>query len=124
MSAKVLLASVFRALVVVAALLVLQSDSAEGEIASYYGYELAGSPTASGEPFDPRGYTAASWVYPLGTELLVCYPETGACATVRVNDRGPAAGLGRDLDLSLGAADAIGLRWAGVDAITVEVVGT
>ena len=87
-------------------------------VASYYGYELAGSPTASGEPFDPYGYTAASLTYPLGTYLSVCYRE---CITVRVNDRGPYA-AGRDLDLSLGAADAIGLRWAGVDAVTVEVV--
>src|SRR5215203_26689 len=33
-----------------------QTDGAQTMVASYYGYELAGSPTASGEPFDPEEY--------------------------------------------------------------------
>ncbi|MEJ7820498.1 MAG: septal ring lytic transglycosylase RlpA family protein, partial [Rubrobacteraceae bacterium] len=54
----------------VASLTALQSEAqAEPLVSSYYGYELAGSPTASGEPFDPAGYTAASLTYPLGTQL-------------------------------------------------------
>ena len=90
--------------------------SAYPAVSSWYGYELAGSPTASGELFAPEGYTAASLDYPLGTHLEVCY-ELG-CVEVVVNDRGPYV-AGRGLDLSLGAAEAIGLTGAGVDVVEV-----
>ncbi len=93
------------------------SVAGSGEvIASYYGYELAGSLTASGEPFEPLGLTAAHKTLPLGTIVTVCYEE---CVTVRVNDRGPFV-AGRDLDLSLGAAQAIGFDSVGVGAISVS----
>jgi rare lipoprotein A (peptidoglycan hydrolase) len=39
--------------------------------ATDYGYGLGGSPTASGHPFDPEGYTAAHRRLPLGTRLRV-----------------------------------------------------
>ncbi len=105
----------------VASLTALQSEAqAEPLVSSYYGYELAGSPTASGEPFDPAGYTAASLTYPLGTQLLVTYG--GNSVVVTVNDRGPYV-AGRQLDLSQGAADAIGLTAAGFDVVDVQVVG-
>ena len=88
-------------------------------IASYYGYELAGSPTASGEPFDPTAYTAAHKTMPLGTQLQVDYG--GNSVTVTVNDRGPYI-AGRDLDLSQAAAETIGLTAAGADAVQVDVL--
>lgn len=69
-------------------------------IASWYGPELEGNPTASGEPFDPQGLTAACWHYPLGTILEVTNPATDKTVVVRVNDRGPAHRLGRLIDLS------------------------
>jgi rare lipoprotein A len=69
-------------------------------IASWYGPELAGRPTASGEPFDPAALTAASWYYPFGTELEITNPATGKTVKVIVNDRGPARRLGRIIDLS------------------------
>jgi rare lipoprotein A len=81
--------------------------------ASWYGNELAGSPTASGEPFNPSGMTAASKTLPLGTRLTVC---RDGCVQVRVNDRGPYV-AGRELDLSEGAAKSIGLDGVG----TVEI---
>jgi rare lipoprotein A len=93
---------------------------AEPLVSSYYGYELAGSLTASGVPFDPAGYTAASLTYPLGTQLLVSYG--GNSVVVTVNDRGPYVG-GRQIDLSQGAAEAIGLTSAGVDVVDVQVIG-
>lgn len=86
-------------------------------VSSYYGYELAGSPTATGEPFDPAGYTAASLTYPLGTYLTVSYGYSSVC--VRVNDRGPYI-AGRHLDLSEGAAQTIGLTAAGVDVVDIQ----
>lgn len=69
-------------------------------IASWYGPELEGNPTASGEPFDPSGLTAASWHHPIGTHLEITNVETGDTVRVRVNDRGPARRLGRLIDLS------------------------
>jgi rare lipoprotein A len=90
-------------------------------LASYYGAELAGQPTASGEPFDPYGFTAAHRTLPLGTKLIVSYG--GRSVEVTVNDRGPYTG-GRDLDLSQGAADYLGLSAAGVDYVNYVVEGS
>ena len=90
---------------------------AEPLTASYYGYELAGSPTATGEPFNPEGLTAASKTLPFGTKVQVCYES---CTVVTINDRGPFV-AGRDIDLSLGAARAIGLT--GVDTVDATVLG-
>jgi len=82
-----------------------------GEIvaATWYGNELRGSRTASGERFDPDGLTAAHRSLPFGTCLLVGNPKTGRTVVVRVNDRGPFT-EGMTLDLSAGAARAIGMR--------------
>ena len=85
-------------------------------IASYYGYSLAGHKTASGEPFDPEGYTAAHRTLPLGTRLLVSYG--GESVRVTVNDRGPYV-AGRDLDLSLAAAREVGLTGLGTAPVVV-----
>ena len=86
------------------------ADEVRAMVASYYGYSLEGEPTASGEPFDPEGYTAAHKRLPLGTELSVSYG--GESVRVVVNDRGPYVG-GRDLDLSLAAAREVGLTEIG-----------
>ena len=88
-------------------------------IATYYGYELEGRPTASGEPYDPEGYTAAHRRLPLGTRLLVSYG--GESVRVTVNDRGPYV-AGYDLDLSLAAAREIGLTGPGSAPVRVTVL--
>ena len=100
----------------------LGNDRAEAKdgLASYYGVEVAGQPTASGEPFDPYGFTAAHRTLPLGTELVVSYG--GRSVEVTVNDRGPYVG-GRELDLSQGAAEYLGLTHAGVDHVNYAVAG-
>jgi rare lipoprotein A len=89
-------------------------------LASYYGPELAGQPTASGEPFNPYGFTAAHRTLPLGTKLIVSYG--GRSVEVIVNDRGPYSG-GRELDLSQGAAEYLGLTYAGVDYVDYAIAG-
>lgn len=77
--------------------------------ATWYGNELRGNRTASGEMFNPDGLTAAHKSLPFGTCLVVGNPKTGKTVAVRVNDRGPfTAGL--SLDLSHGAARAIGMH--------------
>jgi len=77
--------------------------------ATWYGNELRGNRTASGEMFNPDGHTAAHRSLPFGTCLLVGNPKTGKSVKVRVNDRGPFT-KGLALDLSHGAARAIGMR--------------
>jgi peptidoglycan lytic transglycosylase len=75
-----------------------------------------GRRTASGQPFDPHGMTAAHRTLPFGTHLTVTNPRTGKSVMVLVNDRGPFVS-GVSLDLSLGAAQAIGLRGTGTVCI-------
>jgi rare lipoprotein A len=53
--------------------------------------------------------TAAHRSLPFGTCLVVGNPRTGKSVKVRVNDRGPFTS-GLSLDLSAGAARAIGMR--------------
>jgi rare lipoprotein A len=93
---------------------------ADTGLTSWYGPSFEGALTASGEVFDPYGYTAAHKTLPLGTQLSVSY--AGRTVQVTVNDRGPYSG-GRDLDLSQGAAEYLGLTSAGVDWVDYYVVG-
>lgn len=77
--------------------------------ATWYGNEHRGNRTASGDKFNPDGMTAAHRSLPFGTCLVVGNPKTGKTVVVRVNDRGPFT-KGLSLDLSAGAARAIGMR--------------
>jgi rare lipoprotein A len=86
--------------------------------ASFYGSE-SGSRTASGQRFNQNAMTAAHRSLPFGTKLRVTH--RGQSVIVTINDRGPFI-RGRVLDLSTGAARAIGLTGAGVGHITAEVV--
>jgi rare lipoprotein A len=88
--------------------------------ASWYGPE-SGSVTANGERFHPDGLTAASRTLPFGSYVRVTYK--GKSVMVRVNDVGPAKWTGRCIDLSRGAAKAIGLTKAGVGVVTITVIG-
>lgn len=90
--------------------------------ASWYGAELRGNPTASGEPFRPARRTAAHKTLPFGTVVRVTRVDTGQHVRVVINDRGPYA-KGRIIDLSRRAARKIDMLDAGVAAVTVEVVG-
>ena len=108
--------------VAVVACFVFASEHAEAEeaLASWYGPGFSGLPTASGESYDPSGFTAAHKTMPLGTELLVSYE--GSAVEVTVNDRGPYVG-DRELDLSQGAAEVLGLTEAGVDYVDYTPTG-
>jgi rare lipoprotein A len=75
-----------------------------------------GRHTASGQPFNPHGLTAAHRTLPFGTRLTVSNPRTGKSVAVVINDRGPFVS-GVSLDLSLGAAQAIGMRGTGAVCI-------
>ena len=93
----------------------LPSESRSTMLASWYGPGFHGRTTANGERYDMHGLTAAHKTLPFGTKLEVCYQ---GCTTVRINDRGPFIGS-RELDLSYGAAQAVGLIAPGVANVEV-----
>ena len=89
--------------------------------ASWYGESHRGLPMANGQPFDPDRLTAASWVYPLGTKVLVTHD--GQNVVVEITDRGPAKRLyrrGRKIDLSRAAFAKLANPDLGLIAVTVE----
>ena len=87
-------------------------------IASYYGNE-SGNKTASGQRMNASAMTAAHRSLPFGTKLRVTHGDRSVVVTI--NDRGPFI-RGRVLDLSTGAARAIGLTRAGVGRVVAEVM--
>jgi rare lipoprotein A (peptidoglycan hydrolase) len=87
--------------------------------ASFYGEGFHGKTTAAGDRFDRHGLTAAHPSLPLGSEATVTNLENGSSVEVRINDRGPHA-LGRDIDLSEGAARVIGLDREGSVPVRIE----
>ena len=89
--------------------------------ASYYGRELEGNRTASGERFHAAAFTAAHRTLPLGTVLRVTNLSNGRSVIVRVNDRGPFVRC-RLLDVSLAAAREIGMIGPGSADVRLEVV--
>ena len=84
-------------------------------IASWYGPGFHGNLTANGERYNMMEPTAAHKSLPFGTRLKVCYKT---CEVVRITDRGPFI-PGRDLDLSKGTAQRIGMLSAGVAPVKV-----
>ena len=78
--------------------------------------------TANGEHFNKWGLTAAHRTLPLGTRLLLSHG--GRSVVVRVNDRGPAAWTGRSLDVSRGAATALGLIQSGTGKVNVTILAS
>lgn len=90
--------------------------------ASWYGNAFAGRRTASGDIFDPNALTAAHLTLPFGTRLRVTSVATGRSVIVTITDRGPYVG-NREIDLSRAAAEAIGIRHAGVGRVTLERLG-
>ncbi len=90
-------------------------------LATFYGAEQQGGPTASGERFDRNKLTAAHRTLPLGTRVRVTNTRNGRSVEVRINDRGPY-GHGRIIDLSEAAARRLDMIAAGVVPVIVEVL--
>lgn len=105
-----------------AALAAATSSPAAGKsfsgAASYYKH---GARVASGARFNPHGMTAAHRTLPFGTKIRVTDHRSGRSVIVTVNDRGPFI-RGRVLDLSLGAAKALGMVGRGVARVHAEVL--
>ena len=93
----------------------------ETGLASWYGDQFNGRPTATGERFDMHALTAAHKTLPLPGLVEVTNLANGRRIVVRVNDRGPFVD-NRIIDLSRGSAEALGLLSAGVGEDRKSVV--
>jgi rare lipoprotein A len=80
--------------------------SGQQVVATLYG---SGRRTASGQAFNPGGYTAAHRTLPFGSRVTVVNPQNGRSVVVVINDRGPFTS-GITLDLAIAAARAIGMN--------------
>jgi rare lipoprotein A len=90
-------------------------------IASWYGPGFHGRRTANGERYNQFSLTAAHKSLPFGTKVRVTNVNNGRSIIVRINDRGPYSGR-RIIDLSAGAAKAVGLSYSGVGLVKLEIL--
>lgn len=93
---------------------------ASAEIASWYGPGFHGHRAADGSRFDQDALTAAHKTLRFGTRVRVTCLATGRSVVVRITDRGPFV-AGRAIDLSRGAARAIGLT--GIGRVHLAILG-
>ncbi|XPV77070.1 MAG: septal ring lytic transglycosylase RlpA family protein [Desulfovibrio sp.] len=92
-------------------------------IASWYGEKFHGRKTANGETYNMYGMSAAHKLLPLGTIVRVENLENGRSVQLVVNDRGPFI-EGRLIDLSYGAAKALGTVEKGLGKVRVTAVSS
>lgn len=91
-------------------------------LASWYGDQFDGRPTATGERFDMHALTAAHKTLPLPGLVEVTNLANGRVVILRVNDRGPFVD-DRIIDLSRGAAEALDMLNRGVGEVRVRYLG-
>jgi rare lipoprotein A len=97
--------------------------SSETGVASWYGPPYHNRVGANGQVFDENGISAAHRTLPMGSLIRVVNLRTGQSAVMRVTDRGPFV-AGRILDLSIGAAKAVGIWRAGLGDVRIDVFST
>ena len=90
----------------------------EGE-ASWYGRTKKMRRTASGQPLDPNGATAAHRYLPFGSTVKVTNLANGKSSTLTINDRGPYT-KGRILDVSQRSARDLGFLTQGITRVRIE----
>ena len=93
----------------------------EKGLASWYGPNFHGKPTANGEIFDMNKVSAAHKTLPLPSVVRVTNLENGRSLVVRVNDRGPFI-RGRIIDVSKKAAELLGFTEQGTALVEVQLV--
>jgi rare lipoprotein A len=97
------------------------SGNEETGLAAVYSDKLAGHRTASGKRYDPHKLTAAHKTLPFGTKVMVTNVKNGKSTEVTITDRGPKQ-ANRILDISPGAAHALGIRKNGMAEVRLAVV--
>ncbi|MBV8056920.1 MAG: septal ring lytic transglycosylase RlpA family protein [Deltaproteobacteria bacterium] len=92
-------------------------------IASWYGPGFNGRRTSSGSIYNQDDLSAASTLFPLGTQLAVTNLANGRSVEVLVNDHGPYVD-GRDIDLSHRAALVLGIIKPGTARVRMDALST
>jgi len=95
-----------------------QDNFRQEGIASWYGREFEGRPTASGEIFNASQFTAAHPSLPFGTVVVVTNQHNNKSVIVRINDRGPFVSA-RIIDISRAAAEQLDMIVTGTAPVTV-----
>ncbi len=90
----------------------------ESGTASYYGKAHHGRRTSSGERFDQRALTAAHPWLPFGTRVKVTHEASGRSVIVVITDR--LHSRRRVVDLSVAAAQQLGMIQQGIARVTLE----
>jgi rare lipoprotein A len=100
---------------------VVPGEYVEEGVASWYGIPFDGHRTSNGETYDMHAFTAAHRTLPFGAVVRVTNLRNGQQTEVRINDRGPFV-ANRIIDLSLSAAQAIGMVGTGTAQVRLEVL--
>jgi len=87
--------------------------------ASWYGDEFRHRRTASGARFEPLQLTGAHRTLPIGSRVRITNLRNGRSVYVTINDRGPYTSR-REIDVSFGAARALGMIERGVERVLIE----
>jgi rare lipoprotein A len=93
----------------------------ETGIASWYGAPYHNRRGSDGKLYNMNAMTAAHRTLPLGSIVRVTNLKTAQSALVLITDRGPFI-QGRILDLSLAAADKVGVVRPGIAQVRMEVL--
>jgi rare lipoprotein A len=91
-------------------------------VASWYGSVFNGRKTASGEIFNMYAMTACHPTLPFGSIVRVVNQSNHRSVVVRIIDRGDLIEEGRVIDLSYGAARKLGMTWAGLAHVDLQVL--
>jgi rare lipoprotein A len=97
------------------------SPSRQRGLASWYGPGFYGQATAGGTLYTGGGMTAAHPRFPFGTRVRVTDLQNGRRVAVVVDDRGPFLD-GRIIDLSVTAAERLGMLEVGVVRVRLKVL--
>jgi len=91
-------------------------------VASWYGGVFNGRKTASGEIYNMYAMTACHPTLPFGSIVRVVNRSNHRSVVVRITDRGDLVEEGRVIDLSYGAARKLGMTWAGLAHVDLEIL--
>ncbi len=91
-------------------------------IASWYGGVFNGRKTASGQIFNMYAMTACHPTLPFGSIVRVVNRTNHRSVVVRITDRGDLVEEGRVIDLSYGAARKLGMTWAGLAEVDLQIL--